>query len=518
MNRTLVHDLLERVAQGRPEKPFLICEGASVSYGQIEAKANQVAHLLLGYGLARGTRVGLLAQNGRFYVACYYGILKAGGIVVPLNTAEGGQVLGSLLTRCEAEMLLASTRFGKLAEDAALACPRPPLVAVETNEGERELPAGLHRTLLDEDCEHAPTDPPGLDLIDTGPASIVYTSGSVGGPKGVTLSHRNILSNTRSIVQYLGLGAEDRVLCILPFYYVYGKSLLNTHAAVGGTVVIENRFAYPQLALDTMEDEACTGLSGVPSTFAILLSRSNFMERRLKDLRYVTQAGAPMSPEATRRLMKALPDKKIFVMYGATEASARLSYLSPSELPRKIGSIGRAIPGVELRVLRPDGTEADVGQEGEIVARGPNVMLGYWGDEEGTAEVLDAAGYHTGDMARRDEDGFLFITGRIRDFIKAGAHRISAMEIEAVILESPEVHEVAAVGVPDEILGERIRVYLVPRDHESFDQARFTKVIRDMLPAHKMPTEIILRSDLPKNESGKIMKQVLRQESLQENT
>ena len=163
------------------------------------------------------------------------------------------------------------------------------------------------------------------------------------------LRHLNVVSNTRSIVRYLELSAEDRVFVVLPFHYVYGKSLLNTHVAVGGSVVIENRFLYPQEALDHLEREEATGFSGVPSTFAILLNKSNLASRALPRLRYVTQAGGAMAPELTRRLMEALPGKKIFVMYGATEASARLSYLDPAELPRKVGSIGKAIPNVELR-------------------------------------------------------------------------------------------------------------------------------------------------------------------------
>ena len=195
---TLIHQLLEQAAQHRPEKPFLICEGTEVNYGEVEAKANQVAHLLLRHGLEPGARVGLLAQNGRFYVEAYYGILKAGGIVVPLNTAEDGRALGSLLTRCEAEILLASTRFQKIAEEAAVACPHPPVLGVETTEKAHEMLAGLRAILIDEARERESTDPPGMDLIDTNPASIVYTSGSTGEPKGATLSHRNILSNTHS--------------------------------------------------------------------------------------------------------------------------------------------------------------------------------------------------------------------------------------------------------------------------------------------------------------------------------
>ena len=202
------------------------------------------------------------------------------------------------------------------------------------------------------------------------------------------------------------------------------------------------------------------------NTFAILLNRSNFAERKVPHLRYVTQAGGGMSPELTRRLVKALPDKQIFIMYGATEASARLSYLDPADLPRKIGSIGKAIPNVELKVLRADGTEADVGEVGELVASGPNIMEGYWDDPEETAAVLDRHGYHTGDLGKRDEDGFLYVVGRTREMIKSGAHRISPKEIEETLMEHPQVHEAAVIGQPDEMLGEAIAAFITARPGE----------------------------------------------------
>jgi hypothetical protein len=170
--------------------------------------------------------------------------------------------------------------------------------------------------------------------------------------------------------------------------------------AVGGAVIIENRFLFPHVALDTLEREAATGFAGVPSTFAILLNRTNLAERALTALRYVTQAGGPMAPELTRRLIAALPGKRIFVMYGATEASARLTYVPPEDLPGKIGSVGRAIPGVTIEILRQDGSPAETGEIGEVVAAGPNIMEGYWNDPVETAAVLDAKGYHTGDLGR----------------------------------------------------------------------------------------------------------------------
>ncbi|MDH3521455.1 MAG: AMP-binding protein, partial [Myxococcales bacterium] len=392
----LVHHFVEQIAQRSPEHLFLVHEGVSRSYGEVEAGANRVARALLSAGLARGDRVGLLAQNSSFYVEGYYGILKSGGIAVPLNTAANGSTLAKFLSGCGARMLIAGRRFERAAKQCIERGTSLELLAVASRDRLPKLPASIRPLALDEACAAEAPEAPDLAFSDLDVASIIYTSGSTGTPQGATLSHLNLVSNTRSIVSYLELRPEDRVLQILPFYYVYGKSLLNTHAFAGASVVIENRFLYPNAALDTLEAEACTGFSGVPSTFAILLNRSNLAERELPHLRYVTQAGGAMSPELTRRLMDALPGKRIFIMYGATEASARLSFLPPEELPRKIGSIGKAIPNVELRVLRSDGSEAATNEHGEIVARGPNLMSGYWGDPEGTAEALNEHGYHTG--------------------------------------------------------------------------------------------------------------------------
>jgi long-chain acyl-CoA synthetase len=506
----LVHHFLSQAAQERPDHPFVIHEGEKTSYGDIEAASNRLARALFGSGLARGDRVGLVARNSRFYVEGYYAILKAGGIAVPLNAGDDGAALARSLRGCEARMLIAGPRLEQAAGQAIAAGTNLELLALQSAE---RIPADLSgiRVLALDDARAAESSelPAGPLLTDLDVASIIFTSGSTGTPLGATLSHLNIVSNTRSIVEYLHLTPAQRMLVILPFHYVYGKSLLNTHAAAGGTVVIENRFLYPNTALDTLENEECTGLAGVPSTFAILVNRSNLAERELSSLRYVTQAGGPMSPELTRRLMKALPGKRIVVMYGATEASARLSYLDPSELTRKLGSIGKAIPNVELRVLREDGSEADIGQVGEIVARGSNIMSGYWSAPEATAEVLDEHGYHTGDLARRDEEGFFYVAGRKRDFIKAGAHRVSALEIENAILELPEIHEVAVIGVPDEILGEKIKAFIVLREGFEADPLALEKTLRKLL-AHKAPTEIEMRDELPKSAAGKIMKRALR--------
>ncbi len=508
----LVHHLLEKVADAEPERVFLLQQGKSATYGEVEAGANRVAQTLLAHGIRRGDRVGLLGHNSFFYVEAYYGILKAGAIAVPLNTAADGPGLRQLLSDCEARALIAGPRFDKVVAAAIEALPDLELLVAPDPARLGTVPAHI-RALGFAELEGAGNERPAGPLTDLDVASIIYTSGSTGKPRGATLSHLNISANTRSIVSYLGLGADDRVLSVLPFYYVYGKSLLNTHAAAGGSLVIENRFMFPNTALDSLENERCTGFSGVPSTFAILLNRSNLAERKLEHLRYVTQAGGAMSPEHTRRLMEVLSGKQIFVMYGATEASARLTYLDPAALPDKVGSIGRAIPNVEVRVLKDDGSEAAVGEQGELVARGSNMMSGYWGDPEETAKVLGPEGYRTGDLGRRDEEGFLYVVGRKKDMIKAGAHRISAKEIEDAVLEYPEVHEVAVIGVPDELLGETIRAYVVLRDGAEGDKAAFERFLKKRLPAYKVPASVIVRPDLPKNESGKIMKEALRKQA-----
>jgi acyl-CoA synthetase (AMP-forming)/AMP-acid ligase II len=341
-------------------------------------------------------------------------------------------------------------------------------------------------------------------------AAIIYTSGSTGKPRGAVLSHGNVVANTESIVEYLGLSSSDGVLVVLPFHYVYGKSLLNTHVAVGGRVILENRFMFPQEALNTMEKAEATGFSGVPSTFAILLNKSNLAERELPHLRYVTQAGGAMAPELQRRLMQALPGKRIFIMYGATEASARLSYLPPDELPRKIGSIGKAIPGVLLDVLRDDGSRAGDGEVGELVARGPNIMEGYWNAPEETAEVLDEHGYHTGDLGKRDAEGFLYVVGRKREMIKSGAHRISPKEIEELLLENGSIHEAAVVGSADEMLGEAIVAFVTLRPGHEESPDTIVEWCHGRMPQYKVPHTLKIRKDFPKNASGKVDKLALK--------
>ncbi|HUQ08557.1 MAG TPA: class I adenylate-forming enzyme family protein [Kofleriaceae bacterium] len=495
---SLVHHFLSETAAHTPDGEALVTHdpgGVRLGYGQVSAAAASVTAQLASLGVAKGDRVALLAHNGLEWVAAWFGALAAGAVAVPLNTAADPHSLVHYVTDAGARVLLHGPRFERVLKTAA-----PMLGDVHVQPVRTDGPPGTP-----------------VAVAETDAAAIIYTSGSTGRPRGAVLTHKNLVSNVRSIVSYLELTPADRVLVLLPFYYVYGLSLLHMTFASGGTVVVENRFQYPNVALDTLERERCTGLAGVPSTYAILMNRSTFGERlgtqQLASLAWATQAGGGMSPALTRQVMDAIAPRRLVVMYGATEASARLSYVPPAELAGAVGSIGRAIPGVELTVRRADGTACDVDEVGELFAQGDNIMQGYWGDPVETARVLGPHGYRTGDLARRDAAGRFWLVGRARDMLKVGGHRVAAREIEDAILEHPAVHECAVIGIPDELMGDRLRAYVVLKTAGAADSNALGLFLKERLPAYKIPGDFDLRDALPKNESGKIMKEALRAEA-----
>ncbi|GAB4167722.1 MAG: class I adenylate-forming enzyme family protein [Calditrichia bacterium] len=503
----LVHDFLSNSCEKYPEKPFVWYKDQWKTYLEIEEMSNAFARYLIKLGLKKGERVALLLENSFQYVITYYGILKAGGVTVALNTDQTEDSLLYLLNHSDSEILVTQKRYQPLLKKISSDIQTLKHVIVDEFSEESGTRFEWHKweTLKEFSTEH-----PGIRMIDLDLASIVYTSGSTGEPKGVTLRHLNIVTNTRSIVEYLELTEKDRIMVVLPFYYIYGKSLLNTHAFVGGSVVLDNRFAFPNVILDTMKKTEVTGFSGVPSTFSILLHKTKIKSMRFPSLRYLTQAGGAMAPAMQKEVAMTFYPAKLFIMYGATEASARLSYLDPVDLPRKWGSIGKAIPNVDLFVADEEGNPLPVGREGEIVARGANLMVGYWKDPDGTARALRNGLYWTGDIGVTDEEGFIYVVGRSKDMIKVGGERVSAKEIEERIMEHPEVSEVAVIGIPDEMLGEAPKAFIILKNGDSLPEKELKDFLKGKLQQIKIPVEFEFRKELPKNESGKIMKEELR--------
>ncbi len=515
-----VQGFLEDSAVRSPGKKALYAAGSWHTYGELNGRANRLAHLLLDRGLKRGDRVALFIENSAEYVVSYYAVLKAGGTTVALNTESTADDIAYIARDCGVRFFIAGHRLAVktlMPGPAGLAVPLPAVSGSLESAFIWNGPAGAASSLLGrpavplpEALDGRPEGNPDAHLIDLHVASIVYTSGSTGKPRGVVLTHLNIVSNTRSIVDYLELTPDDRILVVLPFHYIYGKSLLNTHFFVGGSVVVDNRFLYPNVVLQTMREQEATGFAGVPSTYTILLSRSNLRNLKFPDLRYVTQAGGAMAPSVQKEVAEAFAPARLFVMYGATEASARLSYLHPDDLPRKWGSIGKAIANVELFVADEGGTPLSAGQEGEIVARGSNIMSGYWNHPEETEKVLKNGLYFTGDIGRTDGEGFLYVVGRTKDMIKIGGNRVSAKEIEEALHEHPAIIEAAVIGVPDDVLGEAPKAFLVVKPGVSTGLlGELPAFLQQRLAVYKIPKLYEVRDFLPKNESGKILKRKL---------
>jgi acyl-CoA synthetase (AMP-forming)/AMP-acid ligase II len=482
---------LLRSADRHPQRDAIQEGSRRITYGRLQRQVAAIAAKLRRLGLGQGERVAIILPNSSEFVAAYYGILMAGGVAVLLNAAAKSRDFISWLGDSECTFVLAESNNNEVAAAiAAIEC-KPRFLAAS---GEPDAPFGL---ALD-----VPFNPPvaGGDQ----PACILYTSGTTGKPKGVVLSHNNLLSNTASIVEYLGLTAEDSIGTILPFYYSYGSSVLHTHLSAGGRVILEKNLLYPHAVIETLAKERATGFAGVPSTFALLLSRVKLQDYDLSAIRYVTQAGGAMSPALTQRLREALPKAAVIVMYGQTEATARLTYLPPALLDAKLGSVGIPVPGVNIEIRREDGSAAAVDEVGEIWAYGPNVMLGYWRNDAATSEVKRDGWLKTGDMGRRDADGFIFIVGRRSDMIKAGAHRIHPQDIEDVIAELPQVQESAVVGIDDELLGQTIRAFVVPVTSATLTPMQVQAHCRERLASYKVPKTVEIVASLPRTASGKI--------------
>lgn len=496
---TLVQ-LLVRTIRAQPAAVAFVAAGRRVTYGELGAAIERGAGFLRARGLQSGDRVALLMRNSPEYAAAYYAVLAAGGVVVPLNQEAKARDLAVWVRHAGARAVIAddahperATLTLALGADAIV---HPAADALAGDPSALASDAGAH------------TDADRL-------ASIIYTSGTTGDPKGVMLSHGNLAANVLSIIEYLALTAADRVLAVLPFFYSYGNSVLHTHLAAGATIVLEAGMMYPQRIVDAMRAERVTGFSGVPWMFVLLLDRTSFgtMASELPALRYFTQAGARMAPPDVDRMTSAFPAAQFFVMYGQTEATARLTYLPPAELAARSGSAGRPIPGVAIEVRRPDGSVASPGETGEVHAAGPNVMLGYWNAPDATRAAIaeDTGGrwLRTGDVGYRDADGYLFLVGRSSEIIKTGAHRVSPSDIEEVVLRLEGVAEVAACGIPDEQLGEAIQVVIVPQPGVRLTDRDVLAHCRRELSLYKMPKRVVFAAALPRTASGKIRRRAL---------
>lgn len=485
-----------------PDSVALLVAENHYTYGNLEGAIAMIVLFLLRLGARKGDPVLLIGDNSFFWVTSYLAALRQGLVAVPLPPTVPPADLKTVLATTDARIALVQSSNNATRRLSFPGChvltdqPGPPMRDVASQRSVTELPAppatGEHSTPLTQRD----------DL-----AALMFTSGSTGKPRAVMVSHGNIISNTESIVEYLGLTANDRIMGVLPFHYCFGASLLHTHLLVGGSLVLEPRFTYPEVVLRRMIDTKCTGFAGVPSHYQILLRTSALAGKSFPHLRYVQQAGGPLAPSLIRKLQEALPDTRVFIMYGQTEATARLSYLPPEMLQAKLGSVGKGIPGVRLKVVDDAGNEVCPGQVGEIVAEGDNVALGYWQAPDETAAAFRSGQLHTGDLATVDEDGYLYIVDRARDFLKCGGRRVSRVEVHNKILEFPCVLDLSIDVIQDEVLGEALKLAVVPRMPGCGEfQSCLHRFCREHLGQELCPKEIITVDRLPSNGTGKVAK------------
>ena len=472
------------------DKQFLVGK-EEISFKNLHTNSISLASWLQNK-IGQNKHVFILSHNNVFFLKVYFAILKSGNICVPLDPN------------------IEKDNFSYISD-----LTKPPLIFA-AHDVEKRLNIDSAKWIFPDTFPEGTEVPPG-QLLNKGfdqerCAEIIFTSGSTGKPKGVMISHKNLIANTSSIVEYLKLTPDDRMLVVLPFYYCYGLSLLHTHLRVGGSIVFNNSFIFLGGVIRSLLDYKCTGFAGVPTHFQILLRKSDlFKQTKFPDLKYVTQAGGKLTPIFIDEFRKAHSEIRFIVMYGQTEATARLSWLPPEIYERRKGSMGKGIPGVELRVVNEKGENIKPGETGEVIAHGDNIMMGYFADEEGTKNAIRNGGWlYTGDLGTVDEDGYIYLTARSKEIIKVRGKRISPKEIEAVILALPEVIDCTIEGVEDEIEGEMLKATVVVRKDSVglITKDALIQHCSQYLALYKIPQVYEFKDDLTISPTGKKIKKV----------
>lgn len=512
-------DFIHASAVRTPDAEALVCQDRRLSYAELAREVETWSDALLALGVGAGERVAVYLEKRVEAVAAMFGACDAGAVFVPVNPLLKAEQVAYIMADCGVRVLVTSAERLAVLAPALAGCESLHTVIATGQPDASLLPAGVK--LVAAGALPSPVPPlPRHRRIDSDVAAILYTSGSTGQPKGVVLSHRNLVAGARSVAAYLHNRADDRILSVLPLSFDYGLSQLSTAFLVGACVVLIN-YLLPRDIVRAVARERITGLAAVPPLW-IQLSQLEWPEGGT--LRYLTNSGGAMPRTTVAKLRTLLPQAEIYLMYGLTEAF-RSTYLPPSELDRRPDSIGRAIPNAEVMVVRPDGTPCEPGEPGELVHRGALVALGYWNDAARTAErfrpapgreaglPLPEMAVWSGDTVKMDAEGFLYYIGRADDMIKVSGYRVSPTEVEEVVHAAGGVLEVAAVGLPHPALGQSIAVVAVALEQAPASAEQIMATCRRLLPAYMVPAHIELRAEsLPRNPNGKIDRKLLQGE------
>lgn len=518
----LLHEFLARAARELPDKVALVAGERRVRYAALAADVWSLARWLAGAGVLPGDRVVVLASSSPAAAASFWAVLVAGGVVVMVHPHTRHDRLAYILADSGAALLiadasLAETFLAALAADVqvrgARPCVREVLAIGQATE------ASARGVAFDEAIARGATDsrrlptPSPSDL-----AALIYTSGSTGEPKAVMLTHGNMVAATVSISSYLDLRADDVLISVLPLSFDYGLYQMILSIGAGARLVLERSFDLPGQVLNRIVREQVTVLPGVPTLFAMLVRLAARGRWDLSRVRIVTSTAAVLGERQIGWLTETFPGAALFSVYGLTECK-RCTYLPPADLSRKPDSVGIAIPGNEVWLVDADDRVLGPGVVGELVVRGPTVMAGYWQRPEETAHRLrpwrapgaetDERVLYTGDLCRMDEEGYLYFVGRMDDVIKSRGEMVAPTVVEAVLRAVPFVRDAAVIGVPDDVLGEVVKAFVVPEPNGSLNAAALQAACRVRLEPHMIPREIVIVDALPRTAHGELERSAL---------
>ncbi len=499
----LLHHLLDGIAD---EARTAVIDGARTqSYGELLRHAQGCADALLAHGLLPGERVAIALPKSIEECWSIFGVSIASGVFVPVNALLKPAQVRHIVSDCTASIVITNRASLDATREALQDVAVKAILCVE-DLPPRTVPvtASKREAALGEDL-----------------AAILYTSGSTGRPKGVMLSHRNLLAGSRIVIEYLGITEQERILSILPFSFDYGLNQFLTVVQQRAVIVLFS-FRLGDEIVRAIQQHAITGLAGVPTIWAILTKAAPSLTRtQLPTLRYITNSGGAVPSETTKRLRELIPDTSIFLMYGLTEAF-RSTFLPPDQVDIRPTSIGRAIPECEIFAVTADGQRAKPGEPGILVHRGPTVSLGYWNRPDDTAKVLRPNPFvpavlggdtvcYSGDLVVEDEEGYFSFVGRADAMIKSSGYRISPSEVEEVLMATGSLKQVAVIGLPDPLAGQKVHAVAVSRD-DAPDQIAILQAVSQQLPAFMVPRAIEFVDALPTTPNGKIDYPLLAQQ------
>ncbi len=520
----LLHELVWRAAARYPADPALVVGARTWSYTELEAAIGAAASGLLERGLARHDRVAVYLPKTLEAVAAIFGASAAGGSFVPVNPVLKSDQVAHILRDSGARFLVTSASRLQAIEAALDSCPAlTHVILTDSLTAVASLKARARIESWDVLCA-GPRAPAPHRCIDGDMVAIFYTSGSTGLPKGVVLSHRNMVAGATSVASYLENVHADRILSVLPLSFDAGFSQLTTGFYSGACIVLLDYLLAGDVVRQVRE-QRITGLTGVPPLWS-QLADATWPAGSTDTVRYFATTGGVMPRPVLDKLRAAFPGARPFLMYGLTEAF-RSTYLPPDEADRRPDSIGQSVPNAEILVLRPDGTPCDPGEPGELVHRGALVSLGYWKNPAATAErfkpvpgSLATGGQPelavwSGDTVVRDAEGFLYFRGRRDEMIKSSGYRVSPTEIEDSVMLSGLLREVVAIGVPDERLGQAVVLVAVAAGTTGGNAAPVLDYAREKLPAYMVPRSVVWWPALPRNPNGKFDRVRIKAEILQ---